>query len=90
MMHGLSSPSEMVMPDDRFEEQLVGQTLAGKYRLVNVQGAGYFSVVFVAHQHFCDHFVRPVAIKVSRQTGLNAQTAPALFVAKVLDAVDVR
>jgi eukaryotic-like serine/threonine-protein kinase len=62
-----------------FEQALLGQTLAGKYRLVQVQGAGYYSVVFVAHQHFCNRFVRPVAIKVSRQTGLTEETAPDLF-----------
>jgi serine/threonine protein kinase len=62
-----------------FEQALLGQTLAGKYRLVEVQGAGFYSVVFVAHQHFCNRFVRPVAIKVSRQTGLTEDTAPDIF-----------
>src|SRR5436305_9962251 len=67
------------MANQPFEQALLGQTLAGKYRLVQVQGAGYYSVVFVAHQHFCNRFVRPVAIKVSRQTGLTEETAPELF-----------
>src|SRR5262245_25050486 len=67
------------MAQQPFELDLVGQTLAGKYRLVQVQGAGFYSVVFVAHQHFCARFVRPVAIKVSRQTGLTEETAPDLF-----------
>jgi serine/threonine protein kinase len=62
-----------------FEERLLGQTLAGKYRLSGIQGAGFFSVVFLAQQYFGDQFVRPVAVKVSRQTGLTAQTAPQLF-----------
>jgi serine/threonine-protein kinase len=61
------------------EERLLGQTLAGKYRLVQVRAAGAFGTVFLAHQHFCNHFVRPVAVKVSRQTGLTEQTAPYLF-----------
>jgi serine/threonine protein kinase len=67
------------MDREPFEQSLLGQTLADKYRLVSVQGAGFFSVVFVAHQHFCGRFVRPVAVKVSRQTGLTAETAPDLF-----------
>jgi serine/threonine protein kinase len=62
-----------------FEERLLGQTLMGKYRLQAIQGAGFFSVVFVGHQYFCGEFVRPVAVKVSRQKGLNEQTAPTLF-----------
>jgi serine/threonine protein kinase len=67
------------MSQQPFEHGLLGQTLAGKYRLVQVQGSGFYSVVFVAHQHFCGRFVRPVAIKVSRQTGLTDETAPDLF-----------
>ncbi|MFO0928977.1 MAG: serine/threonine-protein kinase [Gemmataceae bacterium] len=62
-----------------FEEQLLGQTIAGKYRLTAIQGAGFYSVVFVAEQHFCGRLVRPVAVKVSRQTGLTEETAPHLF-----------
>src|SRR5262245_4382021 len=62
-----------------FEQALIGQSLAGKYRLVEVQGAGFYSVVFVAHQHFCNRFVRPVAIKVSRQTGLDEDSALGVF-----------
>ncbi|MFQ3649621.1 MAG: serine/threonine-protein kinase, partial [Gemmataceae bacterium] len=62
-----------------FEQRLLGQTLAGKYHLTSIQGAGFFSVVFVAQQYFCGQFVRPVAVKISRQTGLTAQTAPLLF-----------
>jgi serine/threonine-protein kinase len=61
------------------EQLLLGQTLAGKYRLVEIQASGAFGVVFRAEQLFCGHFVRPVAVKVSRQTGLTAETAPHLF-----------
>jgi serine/threonine-protein kinase len=61
------------------EQRLLGQTLAGKYRLVEVQAAGAFGTVFQAHQYFCGHFMRPVAVKVSRQTGLTEETAPHLF-----------
>jgi serine/threonine-protein kinase len=61
------------------EQRLLGQTLAGKYKLIQVQGGGYYSVVFVAHQYFCNRLVRPVAVKVSRQTGLTEETAPELF-----------
>lgn len=67
------------MSQHSFEFELLGRTLAGKYHLREVQGAGYYSVVFVAHQLFCNRFVRPVAIKISRQTGLNEETAPAVF-----------
>jgi serine/threonine protein kinase len=61
------------------EQRLLGQTLAGKYRLVEVQAAGAFGTVFRAQQFFCREFVRPVAVKVSRQTGLTEETAPHLF-----------
>jgi serine/threonine-protein kinase len=61
------------------EERLLGQTLAGKYRLVRVRAAGAFGTVFLAHHYFCGHFVRPVAVKVSRQAGLTEHTAPHLF-----------
>lgn len=67
------------MDREPFEQTLLGKTLADKYRLVSIQGAGFFSVVFVAHQSFCGRFVRPVAIKISRQTGLTPETAPELF-----------
>jgi serine/threonine protein kinase len=76
-----------------FERDLLGKTLAGKYHLVEVQGAGYYSVVFVAHQLFCGRFVRPVAIKISRQTGLTDDSAPqligdALVLARLLASSD--
>jgi serine/threonine protein kinase len=61
------------------EQRLLGQTLAGKYKLVEVQAAGAFGTVFRAHQFFCKQLVRPVAVKVSRQTGLREDTAPHLF-----------
>jgi serine/threonine protein kinase len=61
------------------EQRLLGQTLAGKYRLNAVQAAGAFGTVFHAHQLFCGRFMRPVAVKVSRQTGLTDETAPLLF-----------
>ena len=62
-----------------FEDRLLGQTLAGKYKLVEVRAGGAFGAVFRAEQTFCGQFVRPVAVKVSRQTGLSAETAPHLF-----------
>ncbi len=61
------------------EQRLLGLTLAGKYRLVEVQAGGVFGTVFRAQQFFCKQFVRPVAVKVSRQTGLTEETAPQLF-----------
>jgi serine/threonine protein kinase len=61
------------------EQRLLGQTLAGKYKLVEVQAAGAFGTVFQAQQFFCREFVRPVAVKVSRQTELTEETAPHLF-----------
>ncbi len=62
-----------------FEQRLLGQTLAGKYKLVEVQAGGAFGAVFRAEQYFFRQFVRPVAVKVSRQTGLTEETAPHLF-----------
>jgi serine/threonine protein kinase len=62
-----------------FEQRLLGQTLAGKYKLVEVQAGGAFGAVFRAEQYFFGQFVRPVAVKVSRQTGLTEETAPHLF-----------
>ncbi len=62
-----------------FEQTLLGQTLAGKYKLVDVQAGGAFGAVFRAEQYFFGQFVRPVAVKVSRQTGLTKETAPYLF-----------
>jgi serine/threonine-protein kinase len=61
------------------EQRLLGQTLAGKYQLQEVQASGAFGTVFRAHQLFCRQFMRPVAVKVSRQTGLTEETAPYLF-----------
>jgi serine/threonine protein kinase len=62
-----------------FEQRLLGQTLAGKYKLVEVQAGGAFGAVFRAEQYFFRQFVRPVAVKVSRQTGLTEDNAPHLF-----------
>jgi serine/threonine-protein kinase len=62
-----------------FEQRLLGQTLAGKYRLREVQASGAFGTVFRADQYFCRQLMRPVAVKVSRQTGLTEETAPHLF-----------
>jgi serine/threonine-protein kinase len=61
------------------EQRLLGQTLASKYRLVEVQASGAFGTVFRAEQYFCRQLMRPVAVKVSRQTGLTDETAPYLF-----------
>jgi serine/threonine-protein kinase len=61
------------------EQRLIGQALVGKYKLMEVQASGAFGTVFRAHQFFCRQFMRPVAVKVSRQTGLTEETAPQLF-----------
>jgi serine/threonine-protein kinase len=61
------------------EERLLGRTIAGKYRLVEVQASGAFGTVFKAEQYFCKQFVRPVAVKMSRQSGLTEADAPYLF-----------
>ncbi len=76
-----------------FEQPFLGQTLAGKYKLVEARAGGAFGAVFRAEQYFCGHFVRPVAVKVSRQTGLNEESAPHLFgdaimLARILAAGD--
>jgi serine/threonine-protein kinase len=68
-----------VSGSERFEEQLVGQTIEGKYRLVEAVSGGCYGVVFRAEQYFCRQLVRPVAVKVTRQTGLTEESAPFLF-----------
>ena len=40
------------------EDRLLGQTLAGKYRLTDVHAGGAFGTVFKAQQFFCRQFVR--------------------------------
>jgi eukaryotic-like serine/threonine-protein kinase len=61
------------------EQRLLGQTLAGKYKLLAVQASGAFGTVFQGQQFFCRELMRPVAVKVSRQAGLTEETAPYLF-----------
>jgi serine/threonine protein kinase len=61
------------------EDRLLGKRLAGKYHLLAVQDRGAFGTVFKADQYFCRQLVRPVAVKVSRQTGLDEESAPQLF-----------
>jgi serine/threonine-protein kinase len=75
------------------EERLIGQTLAGRYRVDAVQASGAFGTVFRARQFFCGQFVRPVAVKVSRQSGLTEETAlrtfgDALVLARILAGGD--
>jgi serine/threonine protein kinase len=75
------------------EERLLGQTLAGRYRVEAVQASGAFGTVFRSSQFFCGQFVRPVAVKVSRSSGLTEQTAlqtfgDALVLARVLASGD--
>lgn len=62
-----------------FEDRLLNRVVADKYRLVQVHARGVFGTVFRAEQFFCGQFVRPVAVKVSRQTGLTDASAPRLF-----------
>jgi hypothetical protein len=61
------------------EESLLGKVIADAYHLVEIRGRGAFGTVFKAHQYFCSQFVRPVAVKVTRQTGLTPASAAALF-----------
>ncbi|GEM_PF-1852379 len=61
------------------EQRLLGQTIAGKYKLLEVQASGFYGAVFRGEQYFCRHKVRAVAVKVSRQTGLTEETVPYLF-----------
>ncbi|HEY7155783.1 MAG TPA: serine/threonine-protein kinase, partial [Gemmataceae bacterium] len=66
-------------PPPPLEQRLLGQTLAGKYKLLDVQASGAFGTVFRAEQYFCRQLMRPVAVKVSRQSELTEETAPYLF-----------
>lgn len=66
-------------PPSSLEHRLVGQTIASKYKLLDVQASGAFGAVFRGEQFFCRHLVRPVAVKVSRQTDLSEETAQFLF-----------
>jgi serine/threonine-protein kinase len=80
-------------PSGSLESRLLGQTIAGRYRLNAVQASGAFGTVFHAHQFFCRQFMRPVAVKVSHQTGLTEETAAqvfgdALVLARILAAGD--
>jgi eukaryotic-like serine/threonine-protein kinase len=75
----LSGSWVVIVASTSLEQQLLGKTLAGKYRLVAVQGSGAFGTVFRAEHYFCRQLVRPVAVKVSRQSGLTEETAPYLF-----------
>jgi serine/threonine protein kinase len=68
-----------VEPTPSPEERLLGRLIADKYRLVAVRAGGAFGTVFKADQEFCGRFVRPVAVKISRQAGLTTETAPSLF-----------
>jgi serine/threonine-protein kinase len=68
-----------VEPAASLEDCLLGQVIAGKYELVEAHAGGAFGTVFKAHQTFCGHYVRPVAVKVSHQTGLTADKAAYLF-----------
>jgi serine/threonine protein kinase len=61
------------------EDRLLGKTIADAYHLVEIRGRGAFGTVFKAHQYFCKQFVRPVAVKVSRQAGLTSTNAAYLF-----------
>lgn len=61
------------------EQRLLGRVLAGKYKLLEVQASGFYGAVFRGEQFFCRQRVRPVAVKVSRQTQLTEETAPYLF-----------
>ncbi|HTU89124.1 MAG TPA: serine/threonine-protein kinase [Gemmataceae bacterium] len=66
-------------PTQSLERHLLGQTLAGKYKLLDVQASGFFGAVFRGEQYFGRQRVRSVAVKVSRQTELTEDTAPYLF-----------
>src|SRR5436190_22511740 len=78
-LHGAVKIDNPMTASPSFETRLVGRVLAGKYRLLRVQASGAFGTVFAAEQLFCRQVMRPVAVKVSRQTGLTEETAPHLF-----------
>jgi serine/threonine-protein kinase len=57
----------------------LGRRLADKYQLVEILASGAFGTVFRAHQFFGGQFVRPVAVKVTHETGLTPANAADLF-----------
>jgi serine/threonine-protein kinase len=61
---------------DSLEQRLLGKTLIGKYHLLEARASGAYGIVFRGQQLFCKHPMRPIAVKVSRQTGLTEDTAP--------------
>src|SRR5262245_22509823 len=62
-----------------FEDAILGQVLNGRYRLKEVRLRGVFGTVFLAEEFFGRPFVRPVLVKLSRQTGMTEITAPHFF-----------
>jgi serine/threonine protein kinase len=61
------------------DEAVLGQVVNGRYRLQRVGLRGIFGVVFAADEYFGRTFVRPVHVKVSRQTGMTEVTAAHFF-----------
>jgi eukaryotic-like serine/threonine-protein kinase len=76
---GSGTQVNIVSASPSLEEKLLGKMLVGKYELVEVRASGAFGTVFRANQYFCRQLMRPVAVKVSRQSGLTEETAPHLF-----------
>src|SRR5262249_15464582 len=62
-----------------FEDAILGQVLNGRYRIREVRLRGVFGSVFLAEEFFGRAFVRPVLVKVSRQTSMTEITAPHFF-----------
>lgn len=60
-------------------KQFEGRQLAGRYQIAKYLAEGNFGAVYQGRQYFLDDPVRRVAIKLSKKTGLERDTAKVLF-----------
>jgi serine/threonine protein kinase len=59
--------------------EMIGKTIAGKYRIQEYLGSGSFGTVFLAEHKMLDEFVRNVAIKISKNVNISQENAQQIF-----------